>query len=243
MIVEKCRKDSWIVMSLLMAGLVFSGCTTPSTDFQPGTVAASPSPVSPQQSLAMLKQGNDRFVRGVFAANNSQERRHSLVAGQEPFAVIVCCSDSRVTPELIFDQGLGDVFVVRVAGNVVDSIVLGSVEYAAEHLHSPLIVVLGHENCGAVQAALKGGTPGGQIGSIVAKIAPSAREAQTEGLKGPEALARATDLNVAASREAILASPIVTRLQAERKLTVVGAKYHLGSGQVEWLSQTSSSNR
>ena len=95
-----------------------------------------PSPGTPQAALVMLKQGNERFVHGNFAANLSQERRHSLVAGQAPFAVIVCCSDSRVTPELIFDQGLGDVFIVRVAGNVVDPIVLGSVEYAVEHLHS-----------------------------------------------------------------------------------------------------------
>ncbi|MFB3894136.1 MAG: carbonic anhydrase [Phycisphaerae bacterium] len=257
MIANKCAKDTWTApplltgvppptaVLLLAAVLLISGCAAPATLPGPGPAAGplpaatSSSPaVTPQQALALLKQGNERFVRGTFAASLSEERRHALVAGQAPFAVIVCCSDSRVAPELVFDQSLGDVFVVRVAGNVVDSVVLGSVEYAAEHLHSPLIVVLGHENCGAVEAALKGGTPGGDIGAIVEKIAPSARAAQAEGLKGPAALARATDLNIAASRAAILASPIVARLLAQHKLLIVGAKYHLGSGKVEWVGQT-----
>ena len=192
--------------------------------------------VSPQRAMELLKEGNKRFSQGQFAAKDlSPGRRQLLAGGQKPFAVVVCCSDSRVPPELVFDQGLGDLFVVRVAGNVVDPVVLGSVEYAVEHLHAPLVVVLGHESCGAVQAAVDGGEAPGEIGSIVRKIRPSVQAASARGLSGAQAVGLVTDLNVDASVEAILASPIVAHLVHVHKVQVSAAKYHLASGKVEWF--------
>lgn len=137
--------------------------------------------ISPDEALAKLVAGNTRFVEGKQAQKDvGNTRRTELTKGQQPFAVILSCSDSRVPPEHIFDQGLGDIFVVRVAGNVADSIELGSVEYAAEHLGSPLILVLGHQMCGAVKATVAGGKPEGNIGSIVKKIEPAVKKAKAQ---------------------------------------------------------------
>ena len=233
---NRCVRAGRTVTPFVLAMLLFSGCAADAPPAVPRSGTAASLAASPQQALALLQDGNQRFVQGRFAAKDlSAERRHALTAGQAPFAVIVCCSDSRVTPELIFDQGLGDIFIVRVAGNVTDAVVLGSVEYGVEHLHAPLVVVLGHEHCGAVQAAVEGGEAPGQIEALVAKIRPSVRQAQAEGLQGAAAVARATDLNVQASCDAVGASPVVAHLVTDRKVIVVGAKYHLGSGQVEWL--------
>ena len=113
--------------------------------------------VTGDQALQRLVEGNQRSVAGAWThPHQSLERRAGLTKGQAPFAVILACADSRVSPEVLFDQGLGDLFVIRVAGNVIDNLGLGSLEYAAEHLHTPLIVVLGHTQCGAVQAAVAG---------------------------------------------------------------------------------------
>ena len=134
----------------------------------------------------------------------SSKKRETLVAGQSPFAVIVSCSDSRVPPELIFNQGLGDLFVVRVAGNVIDKIELGSVEYAVEHLKAPLIVVMGHENCGAVEAAVEasGKKQHGNIGAIINKIEPSVKKVKSKDLHGKELVESVTNENIAnSSRE------------------------------------------
>ena len=193
-------------------------------------------PITPQAAEQRLKDGNRRFTAARLAHKDlSASRRRTLAAGQNPFAVIVCCSDSRVPPELVFDQGLGDIFVVRVAGNVVDPVVLGSVEYAAEHLHAPLIVVLGHEDCGAVKAAIQGGEAPGDIGAIVEKIQGSVKQAAARGAKGPAETDLAVHLNIRNSVAQIEASPIVSHLAKEGKVNVVGAKYHLQSGRVEWF--------
>jgi carbonic anhydrase len=200
--------------------------------------AAAQSAPSPQQAVELLQAGNERFVQGRLAAKDlSAGRRQSLAAGQKPFAVVVCCSDSRVPPELVFDQGLGELFVVRVAGNVIDPVVRGSVEYAVEHLHAPLVVVLGHEDCGAVKAAVEGGEAPGEIGSIIERITPSVREVSGRGLSGARAVGVVTDLNVIAGVEAVLASPVVSHLEHEHKVAVMGAKYRLASGRVEWFER------
>jgi carbonic anhydrase len=115
--------------------------------------------ITGDQALQKLTEGNARFIScNVTHPGQSKERLQELVSGQHPFAVVVGCSDSRVPPEIIFDQGLGDIFVVRTAGKVLDNAVLGSIEYAVEHLSVPLVVVLGHDSCGAVKAAVEGGT-------------------------------------------------------------------------------------
>ncbi len=137
--------------------------------------------VSPDKAIALLKAGNARF-----AAGNAQhpragtKTRHSLAHGQHPFAVVVACSDSRVGPELVFDQGLGDLFVVRCAGNTVDAVAAGSIEYAIRKLGAKFIFVMGHEHCGAVHAAIEGGVLPGSIGAVVAPILPAVEAARKE---------------------------------------------------------------
>jgi carbonic anhydrase len=220
---------------LAMVAIIPVGCATA---VSPSDVQAASSPAaSPDAAMALLKQGNSRFVRAATAAADvSPARRQALVAGQQPFAVIVCCSDSRVPPELVFDQGLGALFVVRVAGNVVDPVVLGSIEYGVEHLHCPLVVVLGHQKCGAVQAAVQGGDAPADIQAIVQRIVPSVRRAQSQPSHSPDITEQVADLNVQNSLHAIADSPIVSHLAHEGKVRLVGAKYRLETGQVEWFA-------
>ena len=128
---------------------------------------------SPEAVLKTLLTGNERFVAGTATRPHAgYARRSELVKGQHPVAAVIGCADSRVAPELLFDQGLGDLFVVRVAGNVAEPGVIGSVEYAAEHLGTPLVVVLGHEGCGAVKSTLDGAGEDGNLGSLVKDIRP-----------------------------------------------------------------------
>ncbi|HVM60396.1 MAG TPA: carbonic anhydrase [Verrucomicrobiae bacterium] len=197
--------------------------------------AAGPSAtITADDALARLKAGNERFVAGNLShPNATPDRRADVARGQAPFAIIVGCSDSRVGPEVVFDQGLGDIFVVRTAGNVVDDVALGSIEYAADHLGAPVILVLGHTRCGAVAAAVAGGEAPGHIGSIVEKIEPAVRE--TKGMPG-DPVDNAVRANV---RRVVLhlrgASPILSKLAKAGKLKVVGACYNLDSGRVEFL--------
>src|SRR5260370_39711750 len=125
------------------------------------------------QAVEQLKTGNARFASDKLAAKDiGTDRRQDLAKGQTPFAVILTCAGSRVAPERVFDQGLGDLFVLRVAGNVAAPAVLGSIEYAVEHLHTPLIVVMGHESCGAVKAAIDGGHLEGNLGTLIRQVHP-----------------------------------------------------------------------
>lgn len=186
---------------------------------------------------ADLMKGNRRFISG-----NSQERmlvaeRHELVKGQHPKVVILGCADSRLSPELIFDKSLGDLFVVRTAGNVADPVALGSMEYAVEHLHASVLVVLGHESCGAVAAALTGEKmPSSNLTSIVEKIRPAfeGSAACALGSKGGE---ECIELNVSKSASDVLAkSSILRKAVEEGQLTVIRAVYHLESGEVKKLN-------
>lgn len=142
---------------------------------------------SPSRTWTALKEGNERFVAGCPEhPSQSVEHRASLAVAQRPIAVVFGCSDSRVATEIIFDQGLGDIFVVRTAGQVVDSAVLGSIEYAVSALAVPLIVVLGHSNCGAVRASVaaldEGKVPGGFVRDVVERVTPSIMLARRDGL-------------------------------------------------------------
>jgi carbonic anhydrase len=145
-----------------------------------------------------------------------------------------------VAPEHIFNQGLGDIFVVRVAGNVLDPISLGSIEYAAEHLHTPLLILMGHDKCGAVAASLEAhGKPEGNIGAIVEKILPAVKKAQARGGSKDEILSAAIRENVFIAHDtAIKKSPILKHLMEKGELKVVDAIYHLDSGAVELLAQS-----
>ena len=188
-------------------------------------------------SMAKLNAGNKRFVSGKLAKKDiGGKRRKELSKGQKPFAVVVTCSDSRVAPELLYDQGLGDIFVIRVAGNVVDPISLGSIEYAAEHLHAPLVVVLGHSSCGAVKAALEAkGEPEGNIGEIVKKIMPAVEKAKSAGKKDEaETLDLAVQENVKNVYAEIMAkSPVIKEMVESGKVKMAMGEYHLDTGKVQ----------
>jgi carbonic anhydrase len=206
--------------------------------------AAKPRAIDPQAkaaaeaaakaNLQRLKDGNLRFTSGKSERPHQGADQRELVAkGQKPFALILGCADSRVPPEILFDQGLGDLFVVRVAGNVVDDPGLGSIEYAVEHLNVKLIVVLGHERCGAVDAATKGGDPGGHIGSLVHAIAPAVESARIRKGNLLEEAVKANVLRIVS--ELKNSAPILAPEAQAGLLTVVGAVYDLDTGTADFL--------
>ena len=190
--------------------------------------------LTPDQALDKLMKGNQRFVNGwPDRPNQSAYRRREITGGQQPFAVILGCADSRVPPEVIFDQGLGDLFVVRVAGNVVDDAILGSIEYAVEHLQSPLVVIVGHDSCGAVTAAVKGSAADDHISSLVKALLPAVEVARVHG---GDVISNAIDANVHIAVTQLKSSePILAKRVRDNQLKIVGARYHLGSGVVDLL--------
>lgn len=197
--------------------------------------AADDAQPTPEQAVQRLKDGNNHFVA------NKPEHPHvtpkwrmQLATGQHPFAIVLGCADSRTAPEVVFDQGLGDLFVVRVAGNILNDELLGSIEYAVEHLGSPLIVVLGHERCGAVKAAretvaAKAEAPG-HVQSLVKAIEPAVIATATADA---ETTAKANVMNVVKALEG--SGPILKEKVAAGKVKVVGAHYDLDTGVVEFL--------
>jgi carbonic anhydrase len=191
-----------------------------------------------QEALQKLMDGNKRFVSGSLAQKDlSAKKREELAKGQKPFATVLTCSDSRVPPEILFDQGLGDIFIVRVAGNIVDPIALGSIEYAAEHLNAPLLIILGHSKCGAVKATLESkGKPEGNIGAIVKKIMPAVDTAKKKGGTQDEILETAIKENVKnVYADVMKNSKIIPHLVEEGKLTIVAGKYDITTGKVETI--------
>ncbi|HEY2525749.1 MAG TPA: carbonic anhydrase [Candidatus Binataceae bacterium] len=194
------------------------------------------STMTPDHALAQLIQGNQRFQHD--ASGHPQldaKRRSQLVGGQAPFAVILSCSDSRVPPELIFDQGLGDLFVVRVAGNTVTRAGLESIDYAVSHLGTNLIMVLGHESCGAVKGALSEcvSKPAAGLPEIFANICPAVDEARKKGSDKLDSIA--IDLNVAGQVKKLARAPEFKQRVADGSLKIVGARYNLESGKVEMV--------
>jgi carbonic anhydrase len=223
-------------LAALAAGSAFSN---------PGSGTA----VSPDEALQKLMDGNQRYTdhKMTNAALSDSATRTSLATSQKPYAVILTCSDSRVPPEIIFDKGLGEIFVIRVAGNIPDPIVIGSIEYAAEHLGSPLIMVLGHERCGAVTATVdaKGKKSGSSnIDAIVKTIKPNVKKAaqdceacagkkkcvETNKAEFVECVIDANARTVAATLTE--KSPILKHLADENKIKIVAAKYDLDDGKV-----------
>jgi carbonic anhydrase len=190
---------------------------------------------SPVTAWKALKEGNERFVAGEPAhPSQSIADRHRLAHAQKPTAVVFGCGDSRVAAEIIFDQGLGDMFVVRTAGHVIDAAVLGSIEYAVTVLNVPLIVVLGHDSCGAIKAALAalddGDYPGGYVRDIVERVTPSILLGRHAGLtRVDEFEARHVDETVTQLR--IRSAPIAQGI-LEGTLAIVGVTYHLADGRM-----------
>jgi carbonic anhydrase len=201
--------------------------------------------ISALEALERLKEGNRRYVSGLRSldAFMSQVRRGELLSGQEPFAVILGCSDSRVPVEIVFDQGLGDLFVVRVAGNIVASSQVGSVEFAAGHCGTRLVVVLGHTRCGAVEATLEAlqrpkESLSRNIRAIGERIRPAVEELLATELRNDPAalLQHAVRANVRASANHLRhGSEVLERLIEDSGLLVVGAEYSLESGVVDFF--------
>ena len=200
--------------------------------------------ISAREALERLREGNRRFVSDIRNRDGltSQKRRRELAASQEPFAIVLGCSDSRVPAEIVFDQGLGDLFVIRVAGNIVAPSQVGSVEFAAERFGTRLVVVLGHSNCGAILATLEelGRPPGDRsrnLRSIVDRIRPSVEALLTSDLGNPDALvAQAVRANICVSANHLRhGSEILTQLIQTDGLLVVGAEYSLDTGAADFF--------
>ena len=197
---------------------------------------ASAAEPAPSKEWQRLMEGNARFVAGKTEhPRQNAARRTETAAGQKPFAIVVGCADSRTSPELLFDQGIGDLFVVRLAGNVVDDAALGSVEFAVAQLGARLIVVLGHEKCGAVSAAVDAvkGAPAapGHIGSIVEAIKPAAASVSGEAGDPVENAMKANIRKVAERLQK--ASPVLAPYVKSGELRVIGARYDLEDGKVQ----------
>jgi carbonic anhydrase len=199
-----------------------------------GRMFAMPN-TNPVTAWKALKEGNERFVAGQPEhPSQSVEHRASLANGQKPTVALFGCGDSRVAAELIFDQGLGDMFVVRTAGHVLDSAVLGSIEFAVAVLGVPLIVILGHDSCGAVKATLAalddGVLPGGYVRDVVERVTPSSLLGRREGLsRADEFEARHV---VETGTQLLARSTVIAEKVAAGELAIVGATYHLADGEV-----------
>jgi carbonic anhydrase len=192
-----------------------------------------------QSTLTLLKEGNIRFADGTpFHPNLEASRRTELAAaGQEPMATVLACSDSRDPVELIFDRGVGDLFVVRVAGNVAGLSELATMEYGVTHLGTPVLIVMGHSKCGAVTAAVKGAELHGHLPSLISLIKPAAEKARTSAPE-EELVPRAIELNVWQQVENVFARSALIRAHAAAgKVQIVGAVYDIATGKVQWLGQ------
>ena len=213
----------FIIVAVVFAAVTFS------QNGKQETTAKGPDAV-----LAELKVGNDHHTKHKYShPHETQAWQDTLIGSQHPQAEILSCSDSRVPPEIIFDQGLGDLFVVRVAGNVATDAEIASLEYGAEHLNIPLLIVLGHQSCGAVTAAVKGGEPDGHLAALTDLIKPAVEK--TRGKPG-DAVANAVTENVEnVVRQLRSSDPILSHLVAEGKLKIVGGVYSLETGKVNWL--------
>ena len=195
--------------------------------------------VTAEVALSRLQGGNERFTSGKITAKDYARERAELAKGQHPYAVVLACSDSRVAPEIIFDESLGKLFIVRVAGHVADPVVLGSVEYAVEHLHANLVMVLGHEGCGAVKATLGGGGSGlpPNIEALVQRITPVVEKTRTWRVNSDDLLSATIKENVRYQMQmALYESEPLSHLVRDKKLKVVGGVYNLRTGRVEMVS-------
>jgi carbonic anhydrase len=220
----------------------FCACATlaaPATAVQ--ATPMDPAPTGADEALSRLKEGNLRFAQGKTRhAHESADWRQHLVGGQQPFATLLGCSDSRVPVELVFDQGFGDLFVVRVAGNIVAPDIVGSLAYAVAHLATPLVVVLGHEGCGAVTAAVES-LDGSMneppsVKGLLELIKPGLPE-KLPGKTVEQKISAAVEANVRWSVKQLAQLPAARKAIEDKSISLLGAVYDLQSGRVRFLSQ------
>lgn len=208
----------------------------------PALASSGGSGLTPAAALQRLQEGNARFRSGMSAHPNQDAARRLVTTslGQKPFATVLACSDSRVPVEILFDQGIGDLFVIKVAGNVADTDEIGSMEYGVDHLGTPVLVVLGHTHCGAVTAVSKGEEVHGAIPQLVDNIVPAlqaVRQAHPE-LEGSALVDAVIEANVwQAIADIFTRSPIIAARAAKGEVAVVGALYDLLSGEVRFLGE------
>lgn len=191
--------------------------------------------ISAQEALELLKAGNAEFTHEHFHVEVTNREINVLdTEGQHPFATVITCSDSRVPPEMVFNRGLGEIFVIRTAGNVLGNFEIGSAEYAAEHLHTHLIVVMGHSHCGAVASTVAVHGQEGYLGRILHEIEPSVDEAKRLAKSEEEIVPLAEDLNIRHGVEILRNDPILKECPG---LLIVGAKYDTHTGRVDFLEE------
>jgi carbonic anhydrase len=214
------RRITWGFVALLVLVLV-------------GPRVRAQEPLTGAKALDRLKAGNVRFAADKSDPKNvGKERREELAKGQHPFAIVLTCADSRVTPEMVFDTGLGELFVLRVAGNVTDPAILGSIEFAVQELRVPLIVVMGHESCGAVKAAIDGGPLEGNLNTLIKMVDPGkdlpkdAKAALAGGIKN----------NVQRQAQLLTEkSKVIKEMAESKRVGIASAVYALDTGKVDWL--------
>ncbi|MDE7436362.1 MAG: carbonic anhydrase [Lachnospiraceae bacterium] len=210
----------------LMLCAALAGCASSGKVSEPRRITVA----SAEEALKELKEGNEEFLSG-----NTAELRIDLAEnGQTPYAVVITCSDSRVAPEVLFHTTVGELFTIRTAGNVVNEFEIGSAEYGVEHLGVPLIVVMGHSNCGAVNAAVSGEAEG-FIQNIIDEITPSVEEAKKIETEERAICTLAENLNIQNTIRKLRTSEILSHLEAEGRVKIIGAKYDIKDGKVEFL--------
>lgn len=220
--------------ALLLASLLFSSFVVQGCGSQSSSVTVRPAKVDAALARQLLNEGNARFFSGEVSKKDLGSARQTIaLKGQKPFAVVLTCSESDVPPELLFDQNLGDLLVIRTVGNVVDDITMGSIEYGVEHYKAPLVVVLGHTDCGIIKEAVenKEQCPG-NIPKIQAKLKSAVDRAKGTKLKGQELFRRAEENNIWDVKAQIDQSPIVKEFKSMAGVQVLGAKYDSSTGKV-----------
>ncbi len=208
----------------------------------PDVANPAPPSLTPGQALEMLKRGNREFLAGRVATPDSDGRRRLEIArSQHPIAVLVSCSDSRVPPELLFGRGLGELFIIRNAGNTIDTVAMGSLEYAVAELNVPLVIIMGHERCGAVAAAVsvvqEGATFPGSIGQMVEPIIPAVLEARRGSPSDLLDASVRANVSRTVARLRQFSEPMVLDRLRQGKLRVLGARYDLDDGNVDFFDE------
>lgn len=237
MIHTHITRRQWLY-SACCVSLGMASCAT-AEKLESIAIEVAPYPRDANEALARLKQGNRRFMADTpYHIHEKSSWRSLLVETQKPFATVIGCSDSRVPPELIFDVGFGDLFTIRLAGNIIEEDVIGSLQYAVAHLHTRLVIVLGHEGCGAVTATVEEMLNKAEelkhIESLIKSIKPGL--AKVDLKQDRETLLRAAvEANVRWSMQQLFALPEAKRIVQEKSITLLGAVYELNTGQVRFL--------